>query len=170
MKLDKKKLIYGGVVLLVGAIAYFLYKRKGSTDSGGLEDSQGDLKGVGIGMGDDLVAPSDDERFNLPIKPNLNWIENKRLASYIGTILKRGDENRLRSWVTLIKKAKDSDPTTYPDSDGLTGQDVLILHALYQMQKQTNAIISSKKKIPATHTMPDGIFNNTIKFAFIDAQ
>ena len=104
MKLDKKKLIYGGVVLLVGAIAYFLYKRKGSTDSGGLEDSQGDLKGVGIGMGDDLVAPSDDERFNLPIKPNLNWIENKRLASYIGTILKRGDENRLRSWVTLINK------------------------------------------------------------------
>lgn len=173
MKLDKKTLIIGGVVLLVGAIGFYLYKKRGSGSGSGSDDLKSGDADLSAdmdlsGLGSSSVDPN-DPRFNQTIKPNLNWVTNKKLASYLGTILKSGDENRLRSWVTLIQKEKDSDPSVYPEQDGLTGQDSVILHALYQMQKQSNALLL-KKSLPKTHSNPATLFSNDVKFAVIDAQ
>ena len=165
----------GGVVLLVGAIGFYLYKKsgKGSGSEGESDDLRSGDADLGAemdlsGLGSSSVDPN-DPRFNQPIKPNLNWVSNKRLASYLGTILKTGDENRLRGWVTLIQKEKDADPSVYPEQDGLTGQDSVILHALFQMQKQSNAL-AKKNALPDTHSNPASLFNNDVKFAIIDAQ
>ena len=177
MKLDKKTLMIGGVVILVGAIGFYLYKKSGSGSGSGsgsddLKSGDADL-GAEMdleGLGSSSVDPN-DPRFNQPIKPNLNWVTNKRLASYLGTLLKSGDENRLRGWVTLINKEKDADPSAYPEQDGLTGQDSVILHALYQMQKQSNLLLLKKGvSLPKTHSNPATLFSNDVKFAVIDAQ
>ena len=176
MKLDRKNMmIIGGVLLAVGIGVYFWRKKKGEE----IEEETIDVDSVVVDDDGNIITKStsgsvdtdsvDDPRYSSPIKPNLKWIKNKKLASYIGTVLSKGDENRLRGWVSLIEKEQKADPTKWKPSDGVTGQDHRIMASLYQMKKQTEALIE-KSGSPATHTSPNVIWSNTVKFGIQDAQ
>ena len=176
MKLDNKKMmIIGGLLLAVGIGVYFWRKRKGESE----ESETIDVDAVEVDANGNEITKStsgsvdtdsvDDPRYSSPINPNLNWIKNKKLASYIGTVLSKGDENRLRGWVSLIEKEQKADPTKWKPSDGVTGQDHRIMASLYQMKIQTEAL-SKKSGSPKTHTPPNVIWSNTVKFGIQDAQ
>ena len=146
--MDKKKILIIGGIVAVAGIAYYLYSRRKnkSIEVGKSSDANATLK---IGT----PSESNDSRYSAAVAGNLNWIQNKRVASYLSGLLSAADATKLRTWIGIIKKERAADPTKWGDANDLTGEKSDIFHALFQMNKKDS-------KVP---------FNNEVKFALQDA-
>lgn len=178
MKLDKKKLmIIGGVLLAVG-IGVYLWRRRSAgqpetidVDAEILDDGAVTKSGTSTST----VDISSDERYSAPVRNDLKWIKNEAVARYLSNLLSPSDGTRLRGWFQMINKQKvDSGGTKWKDSDGMTGDVHTIASSLYQMKSQTNTLRKSKDKADIekakNHTDPNKIWSNEVKFALQDAQ
>lgn len=137
----KKKTVYiiGGIILLAG-VGYFLYdrNRKKQALKMAQEDTELEDEVLSKSMGELSGEPEvmEDDRYNHPINPRLNWIENKKVASYLSSKLSTKDMTSLYGWVNLIKKERKANPKKWKEANNLKGQVADIGHALYQMKVQ----------------------------------
>ena len=165
MKMDRKKLmIIGGILLAVGIGFYFWRKRntesEDTVDVDAVDVTNEDLK---KSASSETGSVSEDTRYTTPVNPLLNKIENKKVASYLSNLLSQKDIYRLRGWLDLINKQKAKDPSKWGDANGLTGETSVIGHALYQMKLQ-----NSKDKKLASESKGE-LWNNSILTDLKDA-
>ena len=172
MKLDRKKLmIIGGVLLAVGIGVYF-WRRKKSQEEDIIDTDYTDVTdvtdeelqksaGASSSSSDKTTSPttSEDTRYSYPINPLLSKIKNKKVASYLSNLLSQKDIYRFRGWMDLINKERAKDPTKWSDSNGLKGEVARVGGALYQMQQQNKKdiklIAKSKGALWSTQILTD---------------
>ena len=110
--MNKKYLIFGGIVV-AAAVGFYLFT-KGKKPSDG---------------GSDLKSADADMPTTASVRSDLQWIGNKNVASYLSTSLGTGKGKALRNWVGIIKAERAKDPSKWGDSQGLTGEASDIGHA-----------------------------------------
>jgi hypothetical protein len=130
--MDRKKilLVVGGVVVL-GAVAYFIFRKKGN----GSQIQKGAIDQTNDLLDSTEEAPTQPDWKSTPIATRLQWIKSKDLARYLSDKLNSEGQATLKGWVDLIKKEKAKDSKNYacdPDND-FKGEFCDIAHALYQM-------------------------------------
>lgn len=168
MKLDRKKLmIIGGVLLAVGIGVYF-WRRKKAQDE---EVETIDIDAVDVtdedlrkSAGSETGSVAEDSRYTAPVNPLLSKIENKKVASYLSNMLSQKDIYRLRGWLDLINKERAKDPSKWGDSNGLKGEVSRIGGALYQMSLQ------NKKDKTLLAQSKGALWSNQILTDLKDAQ
>ena len=136
--MDKKRiLIIAGGILLLGGLGYYFYtKRKKSQEESLGSDMEDELLNESSARTSNAPSVMEDDRFNKPINPRLNFLTNKKVASYLSSRLSTKEMNDLRGWMELIKKEREKDPTKWGDANGLTGETSRVAGALYQMKTQ----------------------------------
>ena len=168
MKLDRKKLmIIGGVLLAVGIGVYFWRRKKAQDEEAETIDVDAEIlddDAITKSAGSQTGSVAEDSRYTAPVNPLLSKIQNKKVASYLSNMLSQKDIYRLRGWLDLINKAKAKDPNSWGDSSGLTGETSVIGHALYQMKLQ-----NSKDKKLASQSKGE-LWSNQILTDLKDAQ
>lgn len=180
MKLDRKKLmIIGGVLLAVG-IGVYLWRRKKSQEEDIIDTDYDDVtdeelqKSAGESSSSSSssdktssattsATTSQDTRYSHPVNPLLSKIKNKKVASYLSNLLSQEDIYRFRGWMDLINKERAKDPTKWGDSNGLKGEVARVGGALYQMNEQNKKIpsktigkkVKAKRKLWSTKILTD---------------
>ena len=177
MKLDRKKLmIIGGVLLAVGVGVYF-WRRKKSEEEDIIDTDYTDVtdeelqKSAGASSSSSDKTNSattsatitQDTRYSYPVNPLLSKIKNKKVASYLSNLLSQEDIYRFRGWMDLINKERAKDPTKWSDSNGLKGEVARVGGALYQMNEQNKKTPSktignkaqAKRKLWSTKILTD---------------
>ena len=105
-----------------------------------------DLQNLGVvDIIDRDVELDDDGSVIAPIPSKLKWVENPKVASYLGGKLSEEQMTKLRGWVDLIKGQKAKDSSKWKNANGLKGQVSDIGHALYQMKVWNTEVLNSLK-------------------------
>jgi hypothetical protein len=153
--MDKKKvlLIAGGVIVL-GAVAYFMFKKKGNGNGNGAKvlPPEGGMPPEEFEVVEE--APTEPEWKTTPIATRLKWIQSKDLARYMSDKLNPEGQATLKGWVDLIRKERqesEGKKWACKPEDKFSGEFCDIAHAMYQMGKSDLWTLGTKQDFEMIH-------------------